>query len=90
MFKLNTDGYLTSQGGGCGGIIRNDDGKVVAYFHQKSGHDNIIQIEAEAITIGIRIAKSIQVDRLWIEYDCLLVVYDIKGNSEAPWKIRKT
>lgn len=30
ILKLNTDGSLTSQGGGCGGIIRNNDGRVMA------------------------------------------------------------
>lgn len=88
--KLNMDGSLTSQGGGLRGILRNDMGEVIAYFHQATQEKNIMAIEAEAIHLRVQIALHMKASKVWIESDSHIVVDSLLHKHEIPWKIQKT
>lgn len=88
--KLNSDGSLSTQGGGLGGILRNDQGVVLAYYHQPSKEKNIMAIEAEAILLGIQIALKLNFPRIWIESDSQIVVDSLLGKHATPWQIQQS
>ncbi|XP_062014412.1 uncharacterized protein LOC133730929 [Rosa rugosa] len=78
--KLNVDGafvpHLTK--GGLGGVLRNSSGQVQAAFAHTVHHvGSLKQFELLAIRKGLDYAKSLQLQNVTIESDCLEAVQEI-------------
>ncbi|XP_043720922.1 uncharacterized protein LOC122668421 [Telopea speciosissima] len=85
-WKLNIDGYSIGNPGysGAGGILRNHLGIFRRGFSSFEGIRTNFQTEMAAFFLGIREAKELPVERLWVECDSALVVYGILA-SNISW-----
>ncbi|XP_077232266.1 uncharacterized protein LOC143867967 [Tasmannia lanceolata] len=85
-FKLSLDASLDENSGGLGGIIRNDEGMAITIFSTNTPSEEIFELELTAIRMGINRAQEMNIKRLRIEDNSLLVVNIIQGLSPIPWK----
>ncbi|XP_077233633.1 uncharacterized protein LOC143875936 [Tasmannia lanceolata] len=86
--KLNCDASLASSSASIGGLLRTNDGSVLAMYSQDKIQMTIQELELEAICHGASLASSLNIDRLWIESDSLFAVNVIEGSVACPWKKR--
>ncbi|KAI0511688.1 hypothetical protein KFK09_012320 [Dendrobium nobile] len=80
-FKLNTDGSYNSVTAGCGGIIRDHNGKIVVAFAGPSSGTYAITAEIDSLNFGVKLCQSLGFTNIWIEVDALLLIHYISGNS---------
>ncbi|PKU70971.1 Putative ribonuclease H protein [Dendrobium catenatum] len=80
-FKLNTDGSFNSDTAGCGGIIRDYNGKIVVAFAGPSSGSNAITAEIDSLKFGVDLCLSLGYMNIWVEVDALLLLHYISGNS---------
>lgn len=75
-FKLIVDGsYLGTPGCmGAGGLIRNDEGKLQVAFSISLGHGTNNVAELMALLHGLRYCRDLDIRKLEVELDSLLVV----------------
>ncbi|XP_077232433.1 uncharacterized protein LOC143869758 [Tasmannia lanceolata] len=88
--KLNSDSSLDSNGGGLGGLIRDNRGMIKNLFSINVDKIEIYELELQAIERGIDLALSMNCLNLWIESDSKLAVDIILGNVPVPWKHKQT
>ncbi|KAI0498490.1 hypothetical protein KFK09_019378 [Dendrobium nobile] len=91
--KLNTDGSLGPNGAGAGGIIRNNNGIVLATFATPIYCRSAIQAEINALILGLQVCSNLGFNFIWIEVDAALLIQIISnaipGNPENYYRIRK-
>ncbi|XP_077226261.1 uncharacterized protein LOC143859436 [Tasmannia lanceolata] len=88
--KLNSDTSLDSNGGGLGGLIRDNRGMIKNLFSINVDKREIYELELQAIERGIDLALSMNCLNIWIESDSKLAVDIILGNVHVPWKQKQT
>ncbi|KAI0513597.1 hypothetical protein KFK09_009624 [Dendrobium nobile] len=59
FFKLNTDGSYNSDTAGCGGIIRDHNGKIVVAFAGPSSGTNAITAEIDSLNFSVKLCMSL-------------------------------
>ncbi|XP_077231963.1 uncharacterized protein LOC143865528 [Tasmannia lanceolata] len=84
-FKINTDALLDSEGGGIGGLIRDEYGMVIAMFSMNVEREEIFELELLAVHQGITLAREMGLKSIWIESDSKLAIDMIIGTSSRPW-----
>ncbi|XP_077237284.1 uncharacterized protein LOC143878956 [Tasmannia lanceolata] len=89
MLKINTDASLDDEGGGLGGILRDNVGSVLGMFSVNVPTDTIGNLEILAIKRGIDLASNHPSHSLWIESDSMLAVECINGRTKHPWKLHE-
>ncbi|XP_073112596.1 uncharacterized protein [Elaeis guineensis] len=80
---LHIDEALNAQGSGAGLILTNSEGVVTEYalqFDFKTSND---QAEYEALLVGLKMTKELEIDSLKVFTDSQLIVGQIKGKFEA-------
>ncbi|KAI0502223.1 hypothetical protein KFK09_017170 [Dendrobium nobile] len=82
-FKLNTDSSYNSDTAGCGGIIRDHNGKIVVAFAGPSSGTNVITAEIDSLNFGVKLCLSLGYINIWVEVDALLLFQYINGNAVA-------
>ncbi|PKU60176.1 uncharacterized protein LOC110095807 [Dendrobium catenatum] len=80
-FKLNMDGSYNNSTAGCGCIIRDYNGMVVAAYAGPSSGTNAVQAETDSLLYGIQLRSSLGITNIWVEVDALLLLHYINGNS---------
>ncbi|KAF7844986.1 putative ribonuclease H-like domain-containing protein [Senna tora] len=83
LAKLNSDGTCSGNPGpfAVGGIIRDQNGNWIKGFLGFIGHGTALKAELWAISVGIKLAITLNCNLLWIETDSLLVLNLLKDNS---------
>ncbi|XP_065622950.1 uncharacterized protein LOC136064750 [Quercus suber] len=87
-FKLNTNGASSGNPGkvGCGGLIRDCNGRWIKGFSRSIGHASNFVAEFWALRDGLKLALGIGVHRLVVELDAKVVISLITsiGGSNKP------
>ncbi|XP_077249345.1 uncharacterized protein LOC143888834 [Tasmannia lanceolata] len=86
IIKVNTDAAVQNGSAGLGGLAHDSAGKVLHMFSIRHACEEIHILELKAILHGIRLAKSKNILRIWIESDSLTAVNVIKKIWACPWK----
>ncbi|XP_074278207.1 uncharacterized protein LOC141601801 [Silene latifolia] len=83
--KVNTDaGVIEGVGVGLGAVSRNSSGEVEwAVVLQRGTRCEVAMAEAEAILLGLKEANRMQIRKVVIESDCLVVVDDLTKNRSG-------
>ncbi|XP_035551051.1 uncharacterized protein LOC118349649 [Juglans regia] len=86
-FKLNVDGACRGNLGSCGGggVVRNDRGKLVAAFLAKFTHGTNNEVELRALIHGLLLCRDLDIRKLEIECDSMLVVQALENFSYTVW-----
>ena len=71
-----------------GGLFRGADGRFIAGFAKFLGGTTISIAEAQALSIGSRIAVIMGMKKVILEGDSTLVIYSVIGRRSIPWRIR--
>ncbi|WMV22613.1 hypothetical protein MTR67_015998 [Solanum verrucosum] len=89
IYKLNTDGNALSNPGkiGGGGILRNDQGKMIHAFSIPLGTGTNNQADVQATFKGIHWCVQHGYRRIHLEIDSELLVKWLNASSKPPWKI---
>lgn len=77
--KLNVDG-ATGVAAGAGGLIRNSQGNWIHGFSKNLGTADSLQAESWALYTGLTIASQLNIEKIEIECDSILVVQMVKGD----------
>ncbi|GLT58567.1 hypothetical protein SLA2020_314490 [Shorea laevis] len=90
-YKVNTDGSAVGNPGnaGCGGILRDYQGRWVVGFLRNIGHTTALAAELWAIKDGLSIAKSLQLQNVILETDCR-VAYILLSDNLNPFHPHST
>ncbi|PKU83698.1 Putative ribonuclease H protein [Dendrobium catenatum] len=75
--KVNTDGSVSKDYSGCGGILRNDKGNLVVAFSSPLSNCSVLFAELMAIFKALQICSSSGYFKIWIEVDAMLVINSI-------------
>ncbi|XP_021836027.1 uncharacterized protein [Spinacia oleracea] len=86
-FKLNFDGSCKSSSAAAGIIIRDNIGQPITAYTYNLGHSQAFMAEASDLHKGIQEAKRLNIRRLYIEGDNLLIINSVKGIWSTPWKL---
>ncbi|XP_042520430.1 uncharacterized protein LOC122093937 [Macadamia integrifolia] len=88
--KLNTDGCSIRNPGksGAGGVIRNDKAEMILNFRSFLGVRTNFEAEFMTLMIGIEIAIHLNMQRIWIECDSVVVV-TLFLKRRPPWIARQ-
>ncbi|GMI70241.1 hypothetical protein like AT4G29090 [Hibiscus trionum] len=94
FLKMNVDGAVSRVGGsgGIGGIIRNQQGEVLASFSEQCGSDIPIITEIEALVRGIKMFEELFAGnpfKLIIESDSKLMINWVHDVSSCPVVFKK-
>ncbi|KAF5449942.1 hypothetical protein F2P56_030338 [Juglans regia] len=75
-FKLNTDGSSLGNPGasGIGGVIRNDQGRLMQAFASPIGPGTNNKVELLALLTGLRLCKSLHILNVIVEVDSLVII----------------
>ena len=90
MLKINVDGTLSkhSCSTGIGVVIRDDAGSIVAalgkHFHVPLGP---LEVEAKAFEAGLQLAWDLGLQNVVLEWDSLVIVRALCGQSNPPSSI---
>ncbi|PKU76878.1 hypothetical protein MA16_Dca001484 [Dendrobium catenatum] len=91
--KLNTDGSYNNENAGCGGIIRDQNGKMVVAYAGPSSGTNYFIAEIDSLLYGVKLCLSLGVNNIWVEVDAFLLIQYIndisKNNPDNFYKIRE-
>jgi len=68
---LNTDGAVRGTLGpaGAGGVLRDDKGEWILGFSEYLGHCSTLTAELKAVVRGLKIAKELGAQKLWVRTD---------------------
>jgi len=68
---LNTDGAVKGALGpaGAGGVLRDDKGEWILGFSEYLGHCSTLTAELKAVVRGLKIAKELGAQKLWVRTD---------------------
>ena len=81
--KLNADGMTSSLGwGGCGGVIRGDEGGWIQGFTMKLNTSNAHEAEAWGILKGLQLCWNMGIRKLEVESDAKNIVQLFAGNNQ--------
>ncbi|KAF7823087.1 putative ribonuclease H-like domain-containing protein [Senna tora] len=82
--KMNVDGscWLHTSEIGCGGVLRDSNGRWISGFSKNMGYGSSVLAEAWAVKIGLELAKNSSVQNLSLEADSLIVINMIKNGVE--------
>ncbi|KAF7830619.1 Trimethylguanosine synthase [Senna tora] len=82
-WKLNTDGACSGNPGpfAIGGIIRDHNGSFISGYSSYIGFGTALKAELWAISVGLRIALSLNCNFIHVESDSLLAVKFLKDNN---------
>ncbi|KAL6609637.1 hypothetical protein ACP70R_039606 [Stipagrostis hirtigluma subsp. patula] len=83
-FKLNFDGSVYHDGSGrasIGGAIRDNAGRVVLAFAEKTEHSTVGIVEARALIRGLQLARGLRLERVVAEGDDLVLVQLLRGEE---------
>ncbi|XP_077246096.1 uncharacterized protein LOC143885953 [Tasmannia lanceolata] len=84
--KINVDASLDDDGGGIGGLIRNNSGKCISLFSQNVEKEEIFELELYAIEKGILLASTLNARNIWVESDSKFAVDILNDSSTIPWR----
>ncbi|XP_019066932.1 uncharacterized protein [Solanum lycopersicum] len=85
VYKLNSDGSFKEDKCGCGGIVRNWEGKlIIMVFSIQFMGDSSILGETKALFYGFHWCKLNGVSRIQLETDSLMLVACIKDVYKIP------
>ena len=81
---LNTDGASKENPGKArgGGVLRGYKGKWIYGFGESMGTCTAMEAESKAVLRGLRIAKNLDIKRLWVQVDSSTLVGLLKGDSK--------
>lgn len=74
FLKLNTDGSRQHRLAACGGLIRDEMGHFISGFHCNLGSATLVHAELWGLTLGLRLARHLVVQRLLVELDSKVVL----------------
>ena len=82
---LNVDGSVSLSKGvsGCGGVIRNDEGRWLLGFQCKSYSMLVLFVELHALLVGLRLAWSFGYNLVRVETDCLNIIKCVTNKDDA-------
>lgn len=86
-FMLNFDGSFKKSSASASFIIRDHRGQHLSASTSNLGNSQVYMEEAFALHKGIQEAVKLQIRRLYIEGDNLLVINAVKGVWSTPWKL---
>ncbi|XP_059289597.1 uncharacterized protein LOC132043134 [Lycium ferocissimum] len=92
-WKLNTDGSTMEgiRASGIGGIVRKGNGRMIIAFAKHIEFTTNNSCELQAAMHGIKWYKEQQQQpRLILEMDSLVIVNMLRGQTTAPWRLRKS
>jgi len=82
---LNTDGASKGNPGraGGGGVLRGDKGEWICGFGESMRVCTTMKAEIKVVLRGLKIAKSLDITRLWVQVDSFNLVELLKGESHS-------
>lgn len=86
-FKVNIDGavFACQNATGVGVLIRDEEGNIIGAFSKKFwALLKVVEIEAEAVEVGLQFAKDLSIQDFILEGDSLLVINALKELSPPP------
>ncbi|OVA15187.1 Ribonuclease H domain [Macleaya cordata] len=87
-FILNTDGASsTIRAATGGGVIRNDQGKIIAAFHSSYGQGTNNLAESRALLDGLAMCRQLDISRILVNVDSKLVVSWFQNKCQVPWTL---
>ncbi|XP_077234746.1 uncharacterized protein LOC143876958 [Tasmannia lanceolata] len=84
--KINVDASLDDDGGGIGGLIRDNSGSCISLFLQNVNKEEIFELELFAIEKGIQLASTLSARNIWVESDSKFAVDILNGSLAIPWR----
>ncbi|XP_077215524.1 uncharacterized protein LOC143850104 [Tasmannia lanceolata] len=90
MAKLNSDASLANDQGSIGGLIRGSTSNIMVMFSWNKAPETISELELEAILEGVKLARSMDIRKLWIETDSMNALQIITGKCNCPWRKKVT
>ncbi|XP_077227034.1 uncharacterized protein LOC143860333 [Tasmannia lanceolata] len=90
MAKLNSDASLANDQGSIGGLIRGSTSNILVMFSWNKAPKTISELELEAILEGVKLARSMDIRKLWIETDSMNALQIITGKCNCPWRKKVT
>lgn len=86
-YKLNTDG--ATRGGDCagGGLLRDHNGDIVAWFSNLDGSNSSLYAEAQACLEGVRICLMLGITEMALESDSKQLIDMINRRTVHAWEI---
>lgn len=87
--KINTDGASKGNLGvaAAGGILRNNNRDFIRAFAGHLGFHSSIFAEAKTIFLGLRFAKRLDLNQVWVEIDSLILVNILNCLVDVPYSI---
>ncbi|XP_077231933.1 uncharacterized protein LOC143868422 [Tasmannia lanceolata] len=85
-FKTNSNASLDKEGGGIGGVIRDNNGFLVSMFSANVEVEDILALEIHAVLEGLQLAAFLGIDKIWMEVDSKSAADVINGISKIPWR----
>ncbi|KAK1325494.1 hypothetical protein QJS10_CPA01g02289 [Acorus calamus] len=85
--KSNSDGSLSIDRAGYGAVLRNSDGKLLAAAAtQESSLLSINVLEFRGILQGLKLARSLGLQKIHIESDSTTAIAWVQGKGCLPWQ----
>lgn len=87
--KIITDGASKGNPGmaAAGEILRNNSSNLVGAFVELLGNQTSVFSEAKSILLGLRFAKNLGHQLVWVETDSLFLVNILNGTEDVPFSI---
>ena len=82
---LNVDNSVSLSRGvsGCGGVIRNDEGRWLLRFACRSQSMLVLSVEQHALLVGLRLAWIYGYTLVIVETDCLNIINCVSNSDDA-------
>ncbi|KAL4287834.1 hypothetical protein AHAS_Ahas19G0225800 [Arachis hypogaea] len=82
--KLNTDGAAQKNPGrsGCGGLLRNNEGRWIAGFSHRTGEATAFTAELWGVVKGLELAWTMDFRKVVMEVDAAAVVQRLNGGKK--------
>ncbi|KAF9600613.1 hypothetical protein IFM89_011142 [Coptis chinensis] len=83
-FMLNTNGSVQQTGNGYGGTIHNALGNVTRAYAGSSSKHSVIYQEIQAISVGLKYAQDLCIDKLEVNSESLGAINILNGIERCP------
>ncbi|KAK6138093.1 hypothetical protein DH2020_028157 [Rehmannia glutinosa] len=90
--KVNTNGASRGNPGpaGCGGVLRDSSGSIIAGFSKFINHSSNVHAELMSILFGLELAMELDLPKIWIESDSLVSIQLLQAKPPFYWQYQDT
>lgn len=86
-YALNSDGYLTEENSGCGGVFRDVNGRSTMAFSVELESTSILRLELTVIKIGMELARLGGSVRIQLRVNSTLAIDIFNMKVEPTWRV---